>query len=417
MITSTSVDVAIVGAGPYGLSLAAHLRELGVNHRIFGPPMHSWIERMPKGMMLKSAGFASTLYDLRSAFTLERFCRENNIDYADAGVPVALDTFTAYGLEFQRRMVPHLEKELVIRIERSASLFRLTLGNGEVVFARQVVLAIGITHFPYLPPELQGFSSDIVSHSFDHRLLDRFNGREVVVVGAGASAVNVAAFLHEAGAAVQLIARKPAIAFPVEGPEKEGRSLSERVFKPVTGIGVGWKSMFFAHGPLLFRHMPASFRHLVVRRHLGPAPGHFMRERVVGKIKFHLGCSIQKVSVSGERATLSLAGPGRDFKISADHIIAGSGFRVNIDRLTFLSAEMRKQIRVENSYPALSSKFESSVPGLYFVGLAAAGTFGPLLRFAYGAGFATKRLSKHLQKTATQPEWRTDSGTLQSEAL
>ena len=62
-------QLAIVGAGPYGLSIAAHLRERGVNFRIFGTPMRTWREQMPRGMLLKSDGFASNLSDPQPVLT------------------------------------------------------------------------------------------------------------------------------------------------------------------------------------------------------------------------------------------------------------------------------------------------------------------------------------------------------------
>lgn len=130
----TNLDVAIVGAGPYGLSLAAHLRARQVEYRIFGSPMHTWINQMPEGMCLKSEGFASTLYDPDSALTLERFCQEKNIPYSDIGLPVRLQTFISYGLEFQKRLVPDLEDRQVVLLDRSQSGFRLQLDNGESVF-------------------------------------------------------------------------------------------------------------------------------------------------------------------------------------------------------------------------------------------------------------------------------------------
>src|SRR5580693_2316182 len=112
------IEAAIIGAGPYGLSIAAHFRGRGIPFRIFGRPMDSWLSHMPKGMMLKSDGFASNIYDPAKEFTLGRFCAERGIPFADSGIPVDLDTFAAYGLAFKERMVPELEDRLVSRVER-----------------------------------------------------------------------------------------------------------------------------------------------------------------------------------------------------------------------------------------------------------------------------------------------------------
>src|ERR1700739_4804318 len=113
-----SSDVVIIGAGPYGLSIAAHLRARNVHFRIFGSPMRTWIEQMPKGMRLKSDGFASSLFEPDSKFTLEAYCREKGLPYADLGLPVPLETFVAYGLEFQKRFVPQLEQKSVVSLRR-----------------------------------------------------------------------------------------------------------------------------------------------------------------------------------------------------------------------------------------------------------------------------------------------------------
>src|SRR5215467_389452 len=102
----TAIDVAIVGAGPYGLSVAAHLRRRRSSFRIFGTSMHTWRHRMPAGMHLKSEGFASNLSDPDEQFTLRRYSFERGLPYQDIGYPVPLETFIEYGLEFQRRLVP-----------------------------------------------------------------------------------------------------------------------------------------------------------------------------------------------------------------------------------------------------------------------------------------------------------------------
>src|ERR1700693_1479549 len=114
------VNTAIIGAGPYGLSVAAHFRRRGIPFRIFGRPMDSWLNHMPKGMMLKSDGFASNIYDPDSEFTLKHFCAKRGIEYSDAGIPVRLETFSAYGLAFGERMLPELEDKLVVGLDRAS---------------------------------------------------------------------------------------------------------------------------------------------------------------------------------------------------------------------------------------------------------------------------------------------------------
>src|SRR5579864_8611329 len=132
------VDIAIIGAGPYGLSIAAHLRSRGISFRVFGRPMDSWLAHMPKGMMLKSDGFASDLYDPKREFSLKRFCTEQKIEYSDTQIPIRLDTFASYGLAFRDRMVPEVEDKLVTALNQIPGGFSLSIDDGEMVTARRV---------------------------------------------------------------------------------------------------------------------------------------------------------------------------------------------------------------------------------------------------------------------------------------
>ena len=391
-------DIAIIGAGPYGLSIAAHLKARRVDFRIFGSPMHTWRTQMPKDMLLKSEGFASTLYDPDSSLTLSRYCQERGTPYADLGLPVRRDTFASYGLEFQKRLVPELEEKLVTSMHRSSSGFDIRLEDGEQVAARKVVTAVGISHFQYMPPVLSGLPEEFVTHSSRHTSFDRFKGRDVTVIGAGASALDVAGLLHQAGAGVQLVARKPAVNFH-NPPGPMPRPLIERLRYPMTGLGPGWRSLFCTRAPLVFHAMPQRFRLEVVRRHLGPAAGWFVKDMVVNHVAFHLGFEITAANLQNGRVHLQLASrDGAHRTLVTDHVIAGTGYQVDLRRLAFLNSGLLAGIRSVDQTPVLSRNFESSLPGLYFVGTTSANSFGPLARFAYGAGFTARRLSKHLAR-------------------
>jgi thioredoxin reductase len=139
-----TAEVAIIGAGPYGLSIAAHIAARDIEHRIVGDPMQFWLGHMPKGMLLKSDGFASALYDPERTFTLRRYCEERNIEYADSGVPVRLEDFCEYGLAFQRRFAPNLDNRKLTSLERTGTGFMLRLSDGERFTAQRVVIATGL---------------------------------------------------------------------------------------------------------------------------------------------------------------------------------------------------------------------------------------------------------------------------------
>ena len=395
----TKCDVAVIGAGPYGLSIAAHLRAQGVDFRIFGRPMDTWRSNMPKGMRLKSEGFASGLYDADSSFTLADYCKEKGLPYADSGLPVPLETFTAYGLEFQRRFVPELVDTLVVSLRRAGAHYEVRLETGEVVAARRVVVAVGLSYYEYVPPLLSVLPGTHLTHSARHRTVEHFRDREVIVVGAGASALDLAALLHQAGARVEVVARTPEIRF--YDPPSAFRSFIQRLRDPQTVIGHGWRLYLCANMPGLFRQMPKKFRLDRVKRLLGPGPGWFIAEEVIGKVPLHVGSTITAATVQNDGVSLQFTDrAGTERTLHAEHIIAATGYKVDLRRLTFLDADDLAHIRSVEQTPVLSSNFESSLPGLYFVGASAANTFGPLLRFACGAKFTARRVARHLGASA-----------------
>jgi thioredoxin reductase len=392
-------NVAIIGAGPYGLSIAAHLRSRGIPFRIFGRPMDSWLAHMPKGMMLKSDGFASNIYDPESKFTLQQFCAERGIEYADMGIPVKLGTFSEYGLAFRDRMVPELEDKTVTSIERTPDGFQLRLDSGEEFKAKRVVLAIGITHFEHVPENLAHLPSEFISHSYRHYELSPFKGRNVVVLGAGSSAIDLAGLLRDADADVQLVARATSLKFHTKPEPGKRRSFWQRLRHPDSGLGPGMRSRFFSEWAGLFYYLPESLRVHLVRTTLGPSAGWFVKDKVMGRVPLVLGHTVESAEVKNGKVLLRLRGlDGTKREILTDHIIAATGYKVKMDRLTFLNPEIRSKVKCVAGYPALSTSFESSVPGLYFVGLAAASSFGPVMRFAYGAGFAAKRVTQAMAK-------------------
>lgn len=390
---TTFQDVGVIGAGPYGLSVAAHLIAKGARVTVFGSVMQTWREAMPEDMFLKSEGFASSLSDPRRSYPLKAFCRERDIAYADVNVPVTAKTFIAYGEAFQKRFVPDVDARHVRRLRQIPGGFELELEDGQTVAARRVVVASGIRPYAWIPPELATAPSAVLTHSAQYGDITPLRDKHVIVIGAGATAMDLAALLTRRGSRVTIIARRERVWFQTP---LGLRSLWDRIRAPMTGLGPGWKSVLCVKAPFVFAMMPKAFRIEVVRRYLGPAPSWFSRKDVEGKLPLVTGVTILGVASDNGAAVVTVRTKDGQRTLTADHVIAATGYRVDVARLPFLDGALRDKIKRTDAAPALSLGFESSVPGLYFVGTNAANTFGPLLRFVHGTDFAARHLARCL---------------------
>lgn len=407
-MTRQTVDVAIVGAGPYALSLAAHLRAAGVDFRVFGEPMRLWRSHMPAGMFLKSQGFASSLSSPQPGHTLEDFCRESGRPYAPYGVPVPLETFLAYGDWFQLAQVPQVEQVLVAEVRDDGGGFAVRLSDGTNLAARRVVVAPGVTHFAHVPAPLAALPPGLHSHASQWADLSRLAGRDVVVVGAGQSALESAALLHEAGAVVRVLARGGQLAWNGE-PLPPNRPWRQRLREPEVNLGSGWATWFYSRHAGLFPYLPARERLHRARTALGPAGACWLRPRVEGRFPIHLRHEVLEARAVEGGLRLGVRTPdGTTVEMDTEHVIAATGYRPDLARLTFLDAGLRARVRTLGRTPRVGRSFESSVPGLHFVGPAVAATFGPLMRFVCGTGFASPVLSRHLARGTSQARAATD---------
>ncbi|MEU0024997.1 FAD-dependent oxidoreductase [Streptomyces sp. NPDC006335] len=391
--------VAVIGAGPFGLSTAAHLRARGIPVRVFGDPMVSWRDHMPAGMLLKSTPAASNLDAPQRGHTL--------VDYCDAaGIPrlvtdediVPVKTFIAYGQWFQQQLVPDLEQVRVVSVDRSErGGFQLKLDSGESFTARAVVVATGLSGLSHLPRELADAAPDgpaptgPLSHSSQHHDLTRYSGKELIVVGAGQSALETAALAAEAGARVRVVARgRGSVAFGAP-PWKQPR------LRPESPFGRAWSLWALTYYPHLYRRLPAGTRHYLVRRVLGPLGAWWLRDRFEGKVQVTEVNRILAADTSDGHPTLEvLTHTDTRDRLDADHVIAATGYRVDLAAMDFLGHELRTALAVSRGTPRLGAGYVSSVPGLYFTGLPAAASYGPVMRFVCGTEFASPRLAHHL---------------------
>lgn len=408
MTGARGTDVIVVGAGPYGLATAAHLSKAGIDFRIFGIPMGAWRHHMPKGMFLKSALTATSISAPSPSMSLVDYCAANGVTSVDDHNPIPIDLFVKYGLQFKERYVEGVEQVEVRQIVDMGDGFQVSLSNGETFVTKNVVVASGHMHFSYIPEALRipagQDGASLVSHTGEHAEFSNFAGRTVAIVGAGQSALESAALLREAGAEVHLVVRGPQLAWG-KPPTGEHSGLLLRALKPMTPLGPGWSHLVITRAPDLISHLPPAARLRLVRLTYGPSGAWWLRPRVEGSINMLLSTEVEEAREAGGRILLRLRHEsGKSSSLAADHVLAATGYRVDVNAIDYLSPAIRTRLaRVPGSgAPALSGSCQSSIPGLYFVGLSAAATFGPLLRFVHGTDFAARTVCLSLVSAATR---------------
>lgn len=384
------LDIVVIGAGPYGLSAGAHLKAKGLRVRVFGEPMEFWAAKMPEGMLLRSPRAASNISDPDSAFTLDAYEAASGIERS---APVPLKNFVAYGLWFRHQLGSNLDTRNVRRVDRDGCKFRVTLVDGEVIRCERVVVATGVGSFSKKPAEFSRLPPSMVSHCYEGRKIKDFSGKRVAVIGAGQSALESAALLHEAGADVEIIARIPQLRWiGMHGWLHRLGPISRMLYSKHDVGPLGISRLVAA--PKLVKCIPLELRDKIRKRAVRSAGSKWLPERLA-KVNVSTSCWIQSAAAAGNEVSLTL-NDGSERRV--DHVLLGTGYDVDIDRYDFLSPELLKKVTRIDGYPKLRSGFSSSVPGLHFIGATAARSFGPLMYFVAGTEFTSRELASHLSR-------------------
>jgi hypothetical protein len=363
--------------------------------------MGAWKFNMPAGMRLKSEPYASDLSAPSQGFLARDYCNQAGEVYPERVNPLTREQFIDYGTWFADELVPDIDQTHVVSLSKEPTGgFLIRTANDESIRANKVVVATGIIPFAYQPLELSGLPSEQISHSSAHSDLERFRGKEVLVVGGGSSALETAALLLEQGTSVKMIARDNSVSWPIPNPASPTRL--QQLRRPVVRLCEGWTCWAYDRLPDVFRHLPKDTRVEKSLGFLGPAGAWWLRERVEGRVPMLLGHQVTGSAAVGDRVQLQLRTPtGAAVTESADHVIAGTGFRFDLARLAYLTPSLRSDLKVFAGAPVLDHHLESNVPGLFFTGALAAPSMGPLMRFVAGTHFTAPRVVRRLRGKRT----------------
>ena len=389
--SKTDCEVAVIGAGPYGLGAAAHLKAAKIDTHVFGEPMSFWQRHMPKQMMLRSSLTASDLSDAGDAFSLRAYADLHGIKLT---YPVPIDTFISYGKWFQSRAVNSVDTRKVERVEDDGDAFRVHVAGGDSVTARRVVIAMGLANQEFKPAAFDGLSKELVSHACDHDDLSRFSGKRVAVIGRGQSGCESAAILNDVGAEVELISRGPLHWLGMEAATvnqtKDLIWYAHKMMSTKSGVGP-FPFNHLAEFPDIVRMFPQGLRDAFNRRCLRPGSTGWVRPRFEGVV-VRSGHTIAGVKATGNGVTIQLD----QGSSVVDHVLLATGYHIDCARLGLFAPGLLARIKRDDDAPVLTAGFESSLPGLHFVGASAVKSYGPLMRFVAGSGHAARHLTKVL---------------------
>ena len=390
-------DALVIGAGPFGLSISTHLRHRGVEHMVVGRPMDTWRSHMPLGMFLKSEPYGSVLSSVTPGYDIATYSKLHGFDdYVDRIGPLSLERFLGYADWFTDQLVPDVRDVTVTSVTPGDGGFKVEFAEESPVLARQVIIATGLLPYLHIPSELSELPADLMTHSSVHHQLDQFRGRRVAVIGCGQSALQTGALLHEVGADVQVIARRHQVVWDQQMPATLG--MLDYIKRPPTKLCEGWGCVV-ADSPDAFRLLPESVRIRKALNSFGPQGAWWLRDRVEGVVEVLTGYELRSAEPSGSGVRLQLDG-AKQSSIEADHVIAGTGFRIDVSRLSFLSEGIQAGLVTRANCPLVNRAGESAVTGLYFAGAHTMVSLGPGVRFISGTHATAAQLAKSVARRA-----------------
>jgi cation diffusion facilitator CzcD-associated flavoprotein CzcO len=382
-------EVIVIGAGPYGLAVAAHLRARGIAAHVFGEPMSFWRGAMPKGMKLRSPWGATDISDPAGALSLDVYVDRHGVAREE---PFPLEAFVGYGSWFQANAVPDIDRRMVASVDIADGAFRVVANDGEAMTAKRIVVATGLAGQQFRPAAFARMPRTLVTHTSEHDDLAPFRGKRVAVIGRGQSACESAVLLSEAGAQAEIICRGPIHWLgtgkrPV-GLRQEVRAGLSALLATPSGVGpfpLNW----FVEVPNLLHLLPADARARFNAASLRAGAAGWLRPRFDG-VGVTAGVEIIDAAANGDQVEVTTDRGAATF----DHVLLATGYRIDIAKFGILPPALLAAIAQCEGYPVLSAGLESSVPGLHFVGATAVFSLGPLMRFIAGTGFAARKVAR-----------------------
>lgn len=391
-VTMVSVPLIVVGAGPYGLAVAAYARRVGIETIVLGEPMSFWRDHMPRGMLLRSG--VDWHLDAVGVHTMEAYLAERGVQPVDVD-PIPVELFVDYADWFQARSGVEVRPDMAAGVKRCGDGFTVDLVGGGRLSGDSVVVAPGISHFAAIPRQVVAqLPPDRYSHTCFLTEFDRARDARTLIIGGRQSAFEWAALLADGGVeAVHVVYRHATPAFATSDWHFVDSMIEQTISVP------GWfrrlskeeravvSNRFWAEGrlklePWLPPRMPAN----VVHRH--------PRSEVRSCTELSSG-EIRVVLSTGDTLTV-------------DHVVLATGYRANVGAVPYLTD--LADVRISEGFPELDEYMQSSIPGLFFTGFVATRDFGPFFGFVRACPAAARIVVAALQARSYQQSSTASSG-------
>ena len=306
--------------------------------------------------------------------------------------PIPLELFLRYSAWFAEQFVADRDPHDIANIELNGGGYRLTTVEGSQVDARRIALAVGVMPFSYVPRPLAELFGDAISLATGRPDdLVRHAGRRVLVVGGGQAGLETSGLAAQAGAEVELVTRSEVRWFTDREPHYPRTPFRRRLYEiayPAVGYGPPPLNRLVIK-PDLFASLPEKMRNKLTARVLRSGGSPWLRTLIDKSVRISEHCEVVDVKQQPTGLLVRLS-DGSEREV--DDVLIACGYRFDLDRLAFLSPEVRARIAVRNGWPVLDRYFRSSDRNVIFVGYAAEHRFGPLSRFVREAEFAATRV-------------------------
>jgi cation diffusion facilitator CzcD-associated flavoprotein CzcO len=375
-----SVATLIIGAGPFGLGLAAYLQKRHQDYRIVGKPMEFWKDHMPSGMLLRSN--ANWYLDPDHQWTIASFLATHDPARLPTD-PISRDQYIAYVDWFRQQARIDVTPTYVRQLTKDGQEFTAVLETGETIRAQHVVLATGFQHFASYPANLvERLPAGRYQHTCDAVDMTAFRDKRVLLFGGRQSAFESAALLREAGA------RQVHLSYRHDTPR-----FAEADWSWVETIVAQ-----IAEQPNWFRDLPANeqeqYRYkLWAEGRLKVEP--WLEERVSQpEVTLHPQTELVSAILQPDHSLLVRL--SNDALVTVDDVLLATGYQVDMARISFLSDSIQTALAVKNGFPLLDDRFQSSIPGLYINSFPAGQSFGPFFGFTVAVRTAATLIGRAL---------------------